>query len=265
MSGKPATFTPSEIEGIEQIVSAGHKWLDSSNPAYPDLILKIGRAFLESQASGTPQELFLSETESWYLREVVPTSMRVTGEAVGGAIKKKLYPLLLQFDAERHTTSVVSQYGLSAVDDPLSGADVHFDQDDPAQPNSDRLDEASPGPDALLEQKTTTPEAPIPEEADQAAESPTTETLTGLDEADGPSDGIVEPSPSASTLAPPQENTPDAAVEDPSAGPDGASPDASTATKDDGTGLHLNGTQDGTLPPDDADTAELNEDRPISE
>ena len=55
MSGKPATFTPSEIEGIEQIVSAGHKWLDSSNPAYPDLILKIGRAFWSPRPAVRPR------------------------------------------------------------------------------------------------------------------------------------------------------------------------------------------------------------------
>ena len=49
MDGKLVTFTATEIEALEQIISVGHKWLDGSNPAYPDLILKMGRAFLEAQ------------------------------------------------------------------------------------------------------------------------------------------------------------------------------------------------------------------------
>ena len=104
MNGKPVTFTVTEIEGIEQIISAGHKWLDGSNPAYPNLILKIGRAFLEAQGEGKQQELYLSEMEAWYLREIVPTNMRVRGEATGLAIKRKLYPVLLDFEAEKYSS-----------------------------------------------------------------------------------------------------------------------------------------------------------------
>ncbi len=94
MDGKLVTFTATEIEALEQIISVGHKWLDGSNPAYPNLILKMGRAFLEAQNGGNPQELYLSEIETWYLREILPTNMKVRGEPIGLAIKKKLYPLL---------------------------------------------------------------------------------------------------------------------------------------------------------------------------
>lgn len=74
MDGKLVTFTATEIEALEQIISVGHKWLDGSIPAYPDLILKMGRAFLEAQNGGNPQELYLSEIEAWYLREILPTN-----------------------------------------------------------------------------------------------------------------------------------------------------------------------------------------------
>ncbi len=124
MDGKPVTFTATEIEGLEQIVSAGHKWLDGSNPAYPNLILKMGRAFLEAQSGGRPQELYLSEMEAWYLREIVPTGMRVRGEATGLAIKRKLYPLLLEFEAEKYSRAAGSRYGFSISDEPLTRKDA---------------------------------------------------------------------------------------------------------------------------------------------
>lgn len=95
MDGKPIKLTAQEVEGLEQVVSAGHKWIDGSNPAYPGLILKIGGAFLEAVGRGGGQELYLSEQEAWYLREIVPANMRVRGETVGQSLKRKLYPILL--------------------------------------------------------------------------------------------------------------------------------------------------------------------------
>ena len=127
MEGKPVTFTATEIEGLEQIISAGHKWLDGSNPAYPNLILKLGRAFLEVQNGAQSQELYVSETEAWYLREIAPTNMRVKGETVGLAIKRKLYPLLLDFEAERYSAAAGIRYGSSTIDEPLTREDALAD------------------------------------------------------------------------------------------------------------------------------------------
>lgn len=124
MNGKPINLTSQEIEGLEQVVSAGHKWLDGTNPAYPGLILKIGRAFLEALNRGGPQELYLSEPEAWYLREIVPGNMRVRGEVVGQSIKKKLYPIILDFDAEKYSHAAGARYGFSAVEEPLTRDDV---------------------------------------------------------------------------------------------------------------------------------------------
>ena len=124
MDGKPITFTATEIEGLEQIISVGHKWLDGSNPAYPNLILKMGRAFLEAQNGGNPQELYLSEIETWYLREILPTNMKIRGEPIGLAIKKKLYSLMLDFEAEKYSSAAGSRYGFSSIDEPLSRKDV---------------------------------------------------------------------------------------------------------------------------------------------
>ena len=129
MDGKLVTFTATEIEALEQIISVGHKWLDGSNPAYPDLILKIGRAFLEAQNGGNPQELYLSEIETWYLREILPTNMKVRGEPIGLAIKKKLYPLLLDFEAEKYSSAAGNRYGFSNIDEPFARKDVILEQE----------------------------------------------------------------------------------------------------------------------------------------
>ncbi len=131
MDGKLVTFTATEIEALEQIISVGHKWLDGSNPAYPDLILKIGRAFLEAQNGGNPQELYLSEIETWYLREILPTNMKVRGEPIGLAIKKKLYPLLLDFEAEKYSSAAGNRYGFSNIDEPFARKDVILEQEIP--------------------------------------------------------------------------------------------------------------------------------------
>ncbi len=128
MNGKPIKLTAQEVEGLEQVVSAGHKWIDGSNPAYPGLILKIGGAFLEAIERGGHQELYLSEQEAWYLREMVPANMRVRGETVGQSLKRKLYPILLEFEAERYSEAAVTRYGSSKVEEPLTREDV-FRQD----------------------------------------------------------------------------------------------------------------------------------------
>ncbi|MCE2403931.1 MAG: hypothetical protein J4F43_02115 [Dehalococcoidia bacterium] len=145
MNGKPIKLTAQEVEGLEQVVSAGHKWIDGSNPAYPGLILKIGGAFLEAIGRGGHQELYLSEQEAWYLREMVPANMRVRGETVGQSLKRKLYPILLEFEAERYSEAALTRYGSSKVEEPLTREDV-FRQD--AGP------EESPAPDdaAVLHQ-----------------------------------------------------------------------------------------------------------------
>jgi hypothetical protein len=141
VDGKPVNFTATEIEGIEQIISAGHKWIDGTNPAYPDLILKLGRAFLEVQGEGKGQELYLSEMEAWYLREIVPTNMRVRGESIGMAIKKKLYPLLLEFSAERYSNVALSRFGYSTIEEPLTREDAIREEIEEAEADPDLAEE----------------------------------------------------------------------------------------------------------------------------
>ena len=136
MEGNPIEFTPVEIEGLDQVVSAGHKWMDGSNPAYPALILKIGRAFLNAQHEGIPQELYLSEVEAWYLREIVPTNMRVRSEVVGIAIKSKLYPILLDFEAEKYSQAAGRRYGLSSIEEPLSKKDALVERNEQVEESS---------------------------------------------------------------------------------------------------------------------------------
>ena len=175
MDGKPIRLTVQEVEGLEQVVSAGHKWIDGSNPAYPGLILKIGRAFLEAGGGGG-QELYVSEQEAWYLREIVPANMRVRGESVGQSLKRKLYPLLLDFEAERYSEAAASRYGSSPVEEPLTRDDVFKQDDAPGE-------EPAPDVPGLLHQPQDGHEpqdAPVNGHVDLHEEA---------DEADGDEDG----------------------------------------------------------------------------
>ena len=154
MNGKPIKLTAQEVEGLEQVVSAGHKWIDGSNPAYPGLILKIGGAFLEAIERGGHQELYLSEQEAWYLREMVPANMRVRGETVGQSLKRKLYPILLEFEAERYSEAAVTRYGSSKVEEPLTRDDAVM----PHRPQAQRAEghaSSNEGTDEAGEQEET--------------------------------------------------------------------------------------------------------------
>jgi hypothetical protein len=179
VDGKPVNFTATEIEGIEQIISAGHKWIDGTNPAYPDLILKLGRAFLEVQGEGKGQELYLSEMEAWYLREIVPTNMRVRGESIGMAIKKKLYPLLLEFSAERYSNVALSRFGYSTIEEPLTREDAILEETEEGEADpladlaeEDRQEETTGITDAIDITDTPQPEDfPPPQDSLDAGQS----------------------------------------------------------------------------------------------
>ena len=73
--------------------------------------------------------MYLSEIETWYLREILPTNMKVRGEPIGLAIKKKLYPLLLDFEAEKYSSAAGNRYGFSNIDEPFARKDVILEQE----------------------------------------------------------------------------------------------------------------------------------------
>ncbi len=180
MDGKPISLTATEIEGLEQIISVGHKWLDGSIPAYPNLILKMGRAFLEGQNGGNPQELYLNEIETWYLREILPTNMKVRGEPIGLTIKKKLYPLMLDFEAEKYSSAAGSRYGFSSIDEPLARKDVILEQELP------RPEATTEDPEEPLESKGMMDV--LPQDMEQNCHG-SDETVDGIEPArDQPSD-----------------------------------------------------------------------------
>ncbi len=61
----------------------------------------------------------------------MPTNMKVRGEPIGLAIKKKLYSLMLDFEAEKYSSAAGSRYGFSSIDEPLVRKDVIPEQDIP--------------------------------------------------------------------------------------------------------------------------------------
>ena len=137
-----------------------------SNPAYPNLILKIGRAFLEAQDEGRHQELYLSEMEAWYLREIVPTNMRVRGEATGLGIKRKLYPLLLDFEAEKYSSLAGSRYGFSLIDEPLTRKDAIIEDEAQTPESATETTEGPQDSESLSESEDVTDLQPEDREQD---------------------------------------------------------------------------------------------------
>ena len=195
MEGKPIDLTPAEIEGLEQVISAGHKWMDGSNPAYPALILKIGRAFLNAQREGISQELYLSEVEAWYLREIVPTNMRVRSEGVGIAIKSKLYPILLDFEAEKYSQAAGKRYGFSPTEEPLTKKDALVERNEQSEePATEHGDDSV---DALAEQNEQF-EEPATEQSDDSVGTivtPDVQSQNDLDSAQDAEEGVEEAEP----------------------------------------------------------------------
>ena len=86
--------------------------------ASEDLLLKIGYALVHIHESGLKAfDIDFTELELWTIREVSQSSMKYNGEAVGFAIKMKVYRALLDL----RTKELLESTGLPdvVVSDPL--------------------------------------------------------------------------------------------------------------------------------------------------
>ena len=105
---------------LSSVLSMHHKGPPDStyDVIYPNLLLKLGGAILESNESETkrPATVHLTEQELWVVREMAKSHVTVGTEKVGLNLLIKAYTGLLQLRAES-----VTQYDELAED---QGADL---------------------------------------------------------------------------------------------------------------------------------------------
>jgi len=78
---------------------------------FPNLLLKIGGAVLETAELGNTAVAHLSLSDLWIIREVTKSSVVVGSERVGMNLLSKAYTGILALCAESDVQSVVSTYG----------------------------------------------------------------------------------------------------------------------------------------------------------
>lgn len=88
---------------------------------YPDLLLKVGGAVLETQKRKAPVTISLTISELWMIREVAKSSVVVGNERVGLALLTKVYEGIRALTSESDVQSVVNAFGEVADDEPGKG------------------------------------------------------------------------------------------------------------------------------------------------
>jgi hypothetical protein len=78
---------------------------------FPNLLLKIGGAVLETAELGNTAVAHLSLSDFWIIREITKSSVVVGSERVGMNLLSKAYTGILALCAESDVQSVVSTYG----------------------------------------------------------------------------------------------------------------------------------------------------------
>jgi hypothetical protein len=85
--------------------------LPSQGSPYPNLLLKIGSAVLETEQQKAPVELQFSLNELWVIREIAKSSVVVGGERVGLNLLLKIYRGIRALIAESDVQAVVNDLG----------------------------------------------------------------------------------------------------------------------------------------------------------
>ena len=85
---------------------------------YPDLLLKIGSAVLETEQRKAPVVVELTIEELWIIREVAKSSVVVGNERVGLSLLLKIYGGIRTLAADSDVQLMVTAFGESMVDEP---------------------------------------------------------------------------------------------------------------------------------------------------
>ena len=89
--------------------------------AYPDLMLKIGSAFIDSGPDKPRVKVMLTREELWMIREICKTPMTVGPEKVGLNLLRKIYPALRELHADEEVHGAVARIGEGSYDEPQKG------------------------------------------------------------------------------------------------------------------------------------------------
>lgn len=92
--------------------------LSESASPFPDLLLKVGAAVLETDRTKEPVDVALSLNELWIVREVAKSSVVVGSERVGLNLVIKVYEGLRHLAAAADVDSVVGALGEVSRNEP---------------------------------------------------------------------------------------------------------------------------------------------------
>ena len=92
--------------------------------APPELLLKLGSAFLELFDSGDSTPVELDEDDLWLLREVTNSGISYNGERIGLSLKKKIYTAL----HDMYVSEVLDEMELPPVDLSITEPNMNRDR-----------------------------------------------------------------------------------------------------------------------------------------
>lgn len=85
---------------------------------YPELLLKIGRVFLDATLGGQPIAVTFTWHELWAMREFAKTPIAYGPEPVGYNLARKIYAALLAESADREAYGIRLQLGETGKNEP---------------------------------------------------------------------------------------------------------------------------------------------------
>ena len=92
--------------------------MQGQDSPYPNLLLKIGGAVLETDQQHAPAVTYLTIAELWMIREVTKSSVVIGSERVGLSLLLKIYAGIRALTAEPDMESLVYTFGEVADDEP---------------------------------------------------------------------------------------------------------------------------------------------------
>ncbi len=115
-------LTQHEVTFLSDSLSIFTQGPSPESRAYPDLLLKMGAAFLEMGPSKLISCVALSRDELWMIREVAKSSVSVGPERVGLNLLTKAYKGLRRLHAEAPLHAVIAELGekVDGTDAPTS-------------------------------------------------------------------------------------------------------------------------------------------------
>lgn len=111
MEGYETTLTFNEAILLSDSLSMFSTGPNQGSHAYPDLLLKVGGAFMDTGPDKPPARVMFSREELWMIREVAKSPISIGSERVGLNLLRKVYAGLLRLSAYDFVHDAVAQVG----------------------------------------------------------------------------------------------------------------------------------------------------------